>query len=81
MAVMTHVLPDAETRATMLGVANIAGTLPQLIAPVLAAPIVTGLGHVPVFRGSRLGVTELDWWQSTKVGPVTVHFPLPRAGV
>ncbi|WP_328464568.1 MFS transporter [Actinoplanes sp. NBC_00393] len=44
MAVITHVLPDAETRATMLGVANIAGTLPQLLAPVLAAPIVTALG-------------------------------------
>ncbi|GGN40732.1 MFS family permease [Actinoplanes campanulatus] len=47
MAVMTHVLPDAETRATMLGVANVAGTLPQLLAPVLAAPIVTGLGGYP----------------------------------
>ncbi|MEU4419572.1 MFS transporter [Actinoplanes sp. NPDC024001] len=44
MAVLTHVLPDAETRATMLGLANVAGTLPQLLAPVVAAPIVTGLG-------------------------------------
>jgi L-ascorbate metabolism protein UlaG (beta-lactamase superfamily) len=40
----------------------------------VAAPIVTGLGHAPIFRDSRLAVTELDWWQSTKVGPVTVHF-------
>ena len=40
----------------------------------VGAPIVTGLGHTPVFRGSRLPVTELDWWQATKVGPVTVHF-------
>ncbi|WP_221325236.1 MFS transporter [Actinoplanes sp. L3-i22] len=47
MAVITHVLPDAETRATMLGVANIAGTLPQLLAPVIAAPIVTRLGGYP----------------------------------
>jgi MFS family permease len=47
MAVITHVLPDAETRATMLGVANIAGTLPQLLAPVVAAPIVTRLGGYP----------------------------------
>jgi L-ascorbate metabolism protein UlaG (beta-lactamase superfamily) len=46
--------------------------LPTLKA--VDAPIVTGLGHTPVFRGSRLGVTELDWWRSTKVGPVTVHF-------
>jgi MFS family permease len=44
MAVLTHVLPDPETRATMLGVANVAGTLPQMLAPVLAAPIVTALG-------------------------------------
>ena len=27
----------------------------------VGAPIVTGLGHTPVFRGSRLSVTELDW--------------------
>lgn len=38
------------------------------------APIVTGLGHTPVFRGTGLAVTELDWWHSTRVGPVTVHF-------
>ncbi|MEU8660901.1 MFS transporter [Actinoplanes philippinensis] len=44
MAVLTHVLPDPETRATMLGVANVAGTLPQMLAPVLAAPIVTAFG-------------------------------------
>lgn len=40
----------------------------------VGAPIVTGLGHAPVFRGSGLGVTELDWWRSTQVGSVTVHF-------
>ncbi|KHD78478.1 MFS transporter [Actinoplanes utahensis] len=44
MAILTQVLPDAETRATLLGVANVAGTLPQMLAPVLAAPIVTVLG-------------------------------------
>lgn len=40
----------------------------------VGAPIVTGLGHTKIFRGSRLGCTELDWWGSTKVGPVTVHY-------
>ncbi|WP_163990259.1 MBL fold metallo-hydrolase [Pyxidicoccus caerfyrddinensis] len=40
----------------------------------VGVPIVTGLGHTPVFKGSNLPVTELDWWQSTKLGPVTVHF-------
>ena len=44
MAVMTQVLPDADTRAMMLGVANVAASLPQLAAPVLAAPIVTRFG-------------------------------------
>ncbi|KNE78974.1 MFS transporter [Streptomyces fradiae] len=44
MAVITQVLPGEESRATMLGIANIAGTLPQLLAPVLAAPLVTRLG-------------------------------------
>ncbi|GIF44782.1 MFS transporter [Actinoplanes xinjiangensis] len=44
MAVLTQVLPDPDTRATLLGVANVAGTLPQMLAPVLAAPIVTALG-------------------------------------
>lgn len=40
----------------------------------VGAPIVTGLGHAPVFRGGKLAVTELDWWQSTRVGPVTVYY-------
>ncbi|GIF05350.1 MFS transporter [Actinoplanes siamensis] len=48
LAVLTQVLPDAGTRATMLGVANVAGTLPQLLAPVVAAPVVTRLGGYPV---------------------------------
>ncbi|HEX8700865.1 MAG TPA: MBL fold metallo-hydrolase [Myxococcaceae bacterium] len=38
------------------------------------APIVTGLGHQRLFRGTKLPCTELDWWGSTKVGAVTVHF-------
>ncbi|NVJ23319.1 MULTISPECIES: MBL fold metallo-hydrolase [Myxococcus] len=40
----------------------------------VGAPIVTGLGHAPVFKGGKLAVTELDWWQSTRVGPVTIHY-------
>ncbi|ADO74785.1 MBL fold metallo-hydrolase [Stigmatella aurantiaca] len=40
----------------------------------VGAPIVTGLGHAPLFRGTSMPCTELDWWQSTKVGPVTVHY-------
>jgi L-ascorbate metabolism protein UlaG (beta-lactamase superfamily) len=40
----------------------------------VGAPIVTGLGHAPLFQAARLGCTELDWWGSTRVGPVTVHY-------
>ncbi|GAA2558425.1 MFS transporter [Winogradskya consettensis] len=48
LAVITGVLPDAESRATMLGVANIAAALPQLIAPVIAGVVVTRAGGYPV---------------------------------
>jgi MFS family permease len=47
-ALMTEVLPAATDRGKDLGVINIANSLPQVIAPVLAAPIVTYLGGYPV---------------------------------
>lgn len=40
----------------------------------VGAPIITGLGHAKLFRGRRLPCTELDWWGTTKVGPVTIHY-------
>jgi MFS family permease len=43
-ALMTDVLPKALDRGKDLGVINIANALPQVAAPVLAAPIVTYLG-------------------------------------
>ncbi|MCX4991032.1 MULTISPECIES: MFS transporter [unclassified Streptomyces] len=43
-ALMTDVLPRALDRGKDLGVINIANALPQVAAPVLAAPIVTYLG-------------------------------------
>jgi MFS family permease len=43
-ALMTDVLPTALDRGKDLGVINIANALPQVAAPVLAAPIVTYLG-------------------------------------
>ncbi len=46
--------------------------MPSLVTA--RAPVITGLGHARLFRGSRLPCTELDWWSSTKVGPVTVHY-------
>jgi MFS family permease len=41
---MTDVLPTALDRGKDLGVINVANALPQVAAPVLAAPIVTYLG-------------------------------------
>ena len=43
-ALLTQVLPAARDRGKDLGVLNIASSLPQVLAPVIAAPIVTGLG-------------------------------------
>lgn len=47
-ALITQVLPTAEDRGRALGVINIANSLPQVLAPVIAAPIVTTLGGYPV---------------------------------
>jgi L-ascorbate metabolism protein UlaG (beta-lactamase superfamily) len=38
------------------------------------APVVAGLGLERFFRDRGLLATELGWWSSTKVGPVTVSF-------
>jgi hypothetical protein len=38
------VLPAARDRGKDLGVLNVASSLPQVLAPAIAAPIVTGLG-------------------------------------
>lgn len=51
LAVLTAVLPDAGTRATMLGIGNIASSLPQVLAPVVAAPLVTSAGGYPLLYG------------------------------
>jgi MFS family permease len=47
-ALMTEVLPKAVDRAKDLGVINVANTLPQVLAPAIAAPVVTHLGGYPV---------------------------------
>jgi MFS family permease len=46
-ALITQVLPAAADRAKDLGVINIATAAPQVLGPVLAAPIVTHLGGYP----------------------------------
>ncbi|WP_245931802.1 MFS transporter [Actinokineospora auranticolor] len=47
-ALVTQVLPAAGARGKDLGVVNIANTLPQVLAPALAAPVVAHLGGYPV---------------------------------
>ncbi|HEU5471557.1 MAG TPA: MFS transporter [Actinophytocola sp.] len=47
-ALLTEVLPAAADRGKDLGVINIANALPQVLAPAIAAPIVTNLGGYPV---------------------------------
>ena len=44
LALLTQVLPAAADRAKDLGVVNIANSLPQVVAPVLATPILAHLG-------------------------------------
>ncbi|WP_374929418.1 MFS transporter [Kytococcus sedentarius] len=48
VAIITNALPDPRTRATLLGVASIGSTLPQVLAPVIAAPTVTSIGGYPL---------------------------------
>jgi len=43
-ALITQVLPAARDRAKDLGIINVANSLPQVLAPVIAAPLVAGLG-------------------------------------
>ncbi len=43
-ALLTQLLPAAQDRGKDLGVLNVASALPQVLAPAIAAPIVTGLG-------------------------------------
>lgn len=47
-ALITQVLPTAIDRGRDLGVINIANSLPQVLAPVIAAPLVNHLGGYPV---------------------------------
>ena len=58
-ALLTEVLPNARDRAKDLGVINIANSLPQVLAPAIAAPIVKYLGGYPVLYLLASAVTVL----------------------
>ncbi|HET9658153.1 MAG TPA: MFS transporter [Kineosporiaceae bacterium] len=46
-ALVTQVLPAAEDRARDLGVINIASSMPQVLGPFLAGPLVSAFGGYP----------------------------------
>jgi MFS family permease len=54
IALLTQVLPAAADRAKDLGVVNIANSLPQVIAPLLASAVLAGLGYQGLFAASAL---------------------------
>jgi MFS family permease len=56
-ALVTQVLPAAADRAKDLGVINVANTLPQVLAPVVAAPLVAGVG---AWLGSLAGTDRVS---------------------
>jgi MFS family permease len=58
-ALLTQILPSARDRAKDLGVINIANSLPQVLAPAIAAPIVKHLGGYPVLYLLAATVTAL----------------------
>jgi MFS family permease len=59
-ALITQVLPAASGRAKDLGIINIANSLPQVVVPALAVPILEhGLGGFPVLYGVTAVVTLL----------------------
>ncbi|WP_428964276.1 MFS transporter [Micromonospora fluostatini] len=58
-ALITQVLPRATDRAKDLGVINIANSAPQVLGPVLSAPIVVHLGGYPTLYAVTAVVTLL----------------------
>lgn len=56
MAIITGSLAASGTAGTLLGVANVASSLPQVVAPVLAAPLVASAAGYPGLYGVGAGV-------------------------
>ncbi|GAB3913708.1 MFS transporter [Kibdelosporangium lantanae] len=54
IALLTQVLPSASDRAKDLGVVNIANSLPQVFAPLLASGLIAGLGYSGLFAASAV---------------------------
>ena len=58
-ALVTQVLPSAAARAKDLGIINIANSGPQVLAPAIAAPLVSQLGGYPTLYLSVAAITVL----------------------
>jgi MFS family permease len=58
-ALVTAVLPDAESRAKDLGIMNVGSVGPQAIAPLIASVIISSIGGYPVLFGMSGVVTIL----------------------
>jgi MFS family permease len=58
-ALITQVLPAAKDRAKDLGVINIANSLPQVLGPALAGPVIAGLGGYPSLYALTAVITLL----------------------
>jgi MFS family permease len=58
-ALVTQVLPSAMARAKDLGIINIANSGPQVLAPAIAAPLVSQLGGYPALFLSVAAITVL----------------------
>ncbi|MGW6198029.1 MFS transporter [Kribbella sp. NPDC055110] len=69
-ALLTEVLPNARNRGKDLGVINIANSLPQVLAPAIAAPIVKHLGGYPVLYLLASAVTLLAGVLVTRIRSV-----------
>ncbi len=69
-ALITQVLPAAADRGKDLGVINIANSAPQVIAPAIAAVLVTQAGGYPALFLSAAAVSALSAWLVRKIRSV-----------
>ncbi|MGW4482706.1 MFS transporter [Amycolatopsis sp. NPDC004368] len=70
LAMLTQVLPVAQNRAKDLGVVNIAGSLPQVVAPLLTTLILRFLGGYPALFGAAALATVIAGLLVTRVKAV-----------
>jgi len=60
-ALITQVLPEAAARGKDMGVLNIAAALPQVVAPAIAAPVVSLSGYPLLFALAAVAAVASGW--------------------